>query len=124
MLKAPIGPGDGKGPVSVRLLRPIPGGRWSDVTVKVYGDNPPLTAPQLPQTVQPSPTKHWVAQGWVTLSAAKTPNPLTDVAVAPAESVTLTVKENLPAVVFLPDTTPSFDRVRPGGNWPPLTDQE
>ena len=40
-----------------------------------------------------------------------------------AESVTLTVKSNPPAVDGVPEIAPVLDIVRPGGNVPAATDQ-
>ena len=40
------------------------------------------------------------------------------VAVAPDESVTLTVKLNVPAAVGVPLSTPAADKVNPAGNVP------
>src|SRR5690349_4363034 len=44
-------------------------------------------------------------------------------AVAPAESETLAVKEYVPAVVAKPVTMPALDKVSPGGMLPPVKAQ-
>jgi hypothetical protein len=56
----------------------------------------------------------------VTASAAYTVTPADFVAVAPAESVTLTMKLNVPGVALCPAAVPPGDNVNPGGSVPEL----
>src|SRR6266545_7713277 len=101
----------------------MPVGTAPPVILYWYGPRPPLAPPNAPHCVQSAPTLQTVEHGCVAARAVKTPMVVLEVSVWSAESLTLTVNRNFPAVVFLPVITPAEDSDSPGGKVPPETDQ-